>query len=71
MHVRSCRKWFPTDKKIAGGGKSVDLRYYFYTYFMQDIDYGVIFFASMFWWVTIVKLRNSFKMSTDIQSKKK
>ena len=42
----------PYRKKIAGGGKSVDLRYYFSTYFAKDIDYQVIFFASMFWWVT-------------------
>ena len=52
-------------------GKSVDLRYYFCTYFAKDIDYQVIFFSSMFWWVTIVTLSNSFNMSTDIWSKKK
>ena len=56
----------PYRYKIAGGGKSADLRHYFCTYFAKDIDYGVIFFASMFWLVTIVKLSNSFKMSTDI-----
>ena len=48
MHVRSCRKSFPTDKKITGSGKSVDLRYHYCTYFAKDIDYQVIFLLGCF-----------------------
>ena len=63
MHVRSCRKSFPTDKKITGCGRSVDLRYYFCTYFAKDVDYQVIFLLGCYgelrlWkWVIPLKYR--------------
>ena len=66
MHVRSCRKSFPTDKKITGSSKSVDLRYYFCTYFAKDIDYQVIFLLGCFGELRLWKMSNSFKISIDI-----
>ena len=62
MHVRSCRKSFPTDKKITGSGKSVDLRYYLCTYFGKDIDHQVIFllgcFGELRLWKCVIPLKD-------------